>query len=192
LTWDGGGSERALEACERVVALEGLANVLGALIVNLVVSKTARPNKEQPQTSAPPQTTKPAQFDLGSERALERGECLVDFQSLADVLGTFPANVVTFKAARVNQGTAANGQRPARNCSLCGPRGLDVNRIGDKGAQHLGESLKINTTLIFLQCALASPRLQDELALLSAGHRLTTKRAHLTPADNKASAFDPG
>eukprot|EP00962_Isochrysis_galbana_P003817 scaffold1069_cov129-Isochrysis_galbana.AAC.5 len=41
---------------------------------------------------------------VGCGRTLEIGECLVDLESLADVLGTFHADVVVHKTARAKQG----------------------------------------------------------------------------------------
>eukprot|EP00962_Isochrysis_galbana_P011942 scaffold3362_cov121-Isochrysis_galbana.AAC.3 len=58
-------------------------------------------------------TTKRAHFGLGwwgSERALECGECLVDFESLNDVLGAGDAHIVARKTARVKQGATAKCQ----------------------------------------------------------------------------------
>eukprot|EP00962_Isochrysis_galbana_P016120 scaffold4613_cov129-Isochrysis_galbana.AAC.15 len=52
------------------------------------------------------QTIKRAHFGLGwwgSERALEGGECLVDLESLADVLGALVANFIFRKTVRANK-----------------------------------------------------------------------------------------
>jgi hypothetical protein len=54
-------------------------------------------------------------------------------------------------------------------CSLFGPRSLRDNNIGDEGAQHISEALKINKAITTLKCALAAPQLTNALALLSAG-----------------------
>jgi len=54
-------------------------------------------------------TTKQAHSELGwwgSERALERGECLVDLESLANVLGALVANSVVPKTVRAKQGAS--------------------------------------------------------------------------------------
>jgi hypothetical protein len=41
-------------------------------------------------------------------------------------------------------------------CSLFGPRSLSENEIGDEGAKHISEALKMNTALTSLKCAPAS------------------------------------
>jgi hypothetical protein len=58
-------------------------------------------------------------------------------------------------------------------CSLFGPRSLQSNKIGDAGAQRIGEALKINKALTTFENAPAPPQVQNELALLSARGRLT-------------------
>jgi hypothetical protein len=42
-------------------------------------------------------------------------------------------------------------------CSSFDPGSLTENSIGNKGAQHIGEALKENTTLTVLECVPASP-----------------------------------
>eukprot|EP00962_Isochrysis_galbana_P002850 scaffold787_cov115-Isochrysis_galbana.AAC.2 len=53
-----------------------------------------------------------------------------------------------------------------RGSSLFGPHSLGSNSIGDQGAQHIGEALKINTVLTSLECALASPPPQAKMRSL--------------------------
>eukprot|EP00962_Isochrysis_galbana_P016125 scaffold4613_cov129-Isochrysis_galbana.AAC.20 len=68
------GSERALECGKCLVDLEGLANVLGALVANFVVLETARVKQGATTTCQPLLTRKRAHSELGwwgSERALE-------------------------------------------------------------------------------------------------------------------------
>jgi hypothetical protein len=48
----------------------------------------------------------------GSGRALESGECLVDLEGLADVLGAFCANAVLEKSARAKQGAFTGVSAP--------------------------------------------------------------------------------
>eukprot|EP00962_Isochrysis_galbana_P002849 scaffold787_cov115-Isochrysis_galbana.AAC.1 len=101
------GSERAHEHGEYLVALETLADVLGALVANTVGVKTVRAKQGAITNCQPLLTTKRAHSELGwwgSENALECGECLVDLESLADVLGAFRADVVFPKTARAKQG----------------------------------------------------------------------------------------
>eukprot|EP00962_Isochrysis_galbana_P011945 scaffold3362_cov121-Isochrysis_galbana.AAC.6 len=102
------GSRRALERGEHLVDLESLTDVLGALNPNRVPSETARAKQGGTTNCQPLLTTKQAHSELGwwgSERALERGECLVDLESLANVLGALVANIsVVPKTVRVKQG----------------------------------------------------------------------------------------
>lgn len=44
-----------------------------------------------------------------------------------------------------------------RDCSWFDHRRLRGNKIGEEGAQHIGEAFKENTTLTTLECALTSP-----------------------------------
>jgi hypothetical protein len=58
------GSERALEIGECLVDLEGLADALGALIVNAVVGKTARVKQGASTNCQPPADSKASKFRL--------------------------------------------------------------------------------------------------------------------------------
>jgi len=95
------GSKRALERGECLVVLDALADVLGALVANSVVPKTVRAKQGGTKHFQPLLTTKQALFLLqGSGRALEIGKCIVDLQSLADLLGPLDADAVLLKTAR--------------------------------------------------------------------------------------------
>eukprot|EP00962_Isochrysis_galbana_P028795 scaffold9130_cov124-Isochrysis_galbana.AAC.2 len=107
------GSERALERGEHRVALETLADVLGALVANTVGVKTVRAKQGGKAPRQPLLTTKRAHFAVaknlragarvGCGRALEIGQSVVDLESLADVLGTLRTDVVVHKTARPNK-----------------------------------------------------------------------------------------
>eukprot|EP00962_Isochrysis_galbana_P024218 scaffold7407_cov131-Isochrysis_galbana.AAC.5 len=102
------GSGRALEGGECRVYLESLANVLGALCTEIVAFQTARA-KQGGATNCQPLTTKQAHSELGwwgMENALQRGECLVDLDGLADVLGALP--LLTTKRAHFDLGWCRN------------------------------------------------------------------------------------
>eukprot|EP00962_Isochrysis_galbana_P052904 scaffold24379_cov122-Isochrysis_galbana.AAC.4 len=92
--WGCGG---ALKNGQRRVDLEGLADVLGALVANSVILKTVRAKQG-------------AITDWENECALECGEHRVALEALADVLGAFRADAVAEKTARAKQGaiTAVN------------------------------------------------------------------------------------
>jgi hypothetical protein len=101
------GSERALERGECLVDLEGLANILGSSVADLIVVKSARPNQQgEPQiVSPPPHKNASASFNCGeAECALESGKCRVDLEGVTDVLGTFCTDVIINKTARVKPG----------------------------------------------------------------------------------------
>eukprot|EP00962_Isochrysis_galbana_P011941 scaffold3362_cov121-Isochrysis_galbana.AAC.2 len=105
LTWWERGC--ALERGECLVHLESLANMLGARVANFVPLKTVKVKPGATTNCQPLLTTKQSHSELGwwgSERALERGECLVDLESLANVLGALVANSVVPKTARAKQG----------------------------------------------------------------------------------------
>eukprot|EP00962_Isochrysis_galbana_P016122 scaffold4613_cov129-Isochrysis_galbana.AAC.17 len=57
-------------------------------------------------------------------------------------------------------------------CSLFDLHSLERNEIGDTGAQHIGEALKINKTLTTLMCAPSFPP-QAKMRSLCCQHGLT-------------------
>jgi hypothetical protein len=111
-----GRSGRALERGECLVDLEGLADVLGAFCTDAIPSKTARAKQGAfTGVSAPLLTTKQAHSTWGgavSRRALESGECRVELEGIAHVLGAFCTDLVHSKAARAKQGAFTGVSTP--------------------------------------------------------------------------------
>eukprot|EP00962_Isochrysis_galbana_P031042 scaffold10094_cov128-Isochrysis_galbana.AAC.3 len=80
---------------------------------------------------------------------------------------SFPPPQAKMRSLCCQQGVTVFGS------SLFGPHSLWRNRIGDQGAQHIGEGLKNNKALTTLKCALASPPSQFRMCLLCCQQGLT-------------------
>eukprot|EP00962_Isochrysis_galbana_P022035 scaffold6533_cov117-Isochrysis_galbana.AAC.4 len=145
-------SKRAHECGENRVALEALADVLGAFRADVVIVKTARGQTRSNSGRQPLLTTKRAHSELGwggSGRALERGQYRVLLQSLADALEAPIANLVSFKTARVKQG------RSNHNLSTPAHNKASTFRNGKKRARgsDVGEHLRSVRALLLLRAS---------------------------------------
>jgi hypothetical protein len=100
---------------------------------------------------------------IGAEGASFIGESLKVNQALTSLkcaprIPTTPSQVRSLYCQR--------GRLTACGCSLFCPRSLAKTSIGAKGAQHIGESLKVNKALTSLMCAPRIPTAPSQMRSL--------------------------
>jgi hypothetical protein len=89
--------------------------------------------------------------NIGARGAQHTGEALQSNKALAlTTLECVPASLSPPKSNMLALLLAGN----ADVMTLFGPHSLGRNKIGDEGAWHIGEALKINTALTALWCVL--------------------------------------
>jgi hypothetical protein len=99
--------------------------------------------------------------NIGDEGAQYIGEALKINKALTTLKCALTAPQLPNALALLSAGGA-----DVCDCSLFYPCSLHANNIGDKGAWHIGEALKMNKALTNLECAPDSPRQSCQMSSL--------------------------